>query len=69
MDRNLKVFNQLIIFKSILGKQIPINPSVSRLFPTVRMQEWYTEANFGDDPAKPFEYDVKNFPGLGLACI
>jgi hypothetical protein len=27
------------------------------------------EANFGDDPAKPFEYDIKNCPGLGLDCL
>jgi hypothetical protein len=27
------------------------------------------EANFGDDPAKPFEYDIHNCPGLELACI
>jgi hypothetical protein len=58
-----------IIFKSILGKQIPISPSVPVLFPTIRLWEFYVEANFGDDPAKPFEFDTKNFPGLGLASI
>jgi hypothetical protein len=60
----------LTYFQSlILGKQIPISPSVAFLYPTIRMWEFYSEANFGDDPAKPFEYDVKNCPGLGLACI
>jgi hypothetical protein len=29
----------------------------------------FFEANFGDYPAKPFEYDIKNCPGLELACI
>jgi hypothetical protein len=33
------------------------------------MREFYTEANFGDEPEKPFEFDTKNFPGLGLAGI
>jgi hypothetical protein len=27
------------------------------------------EANFGDDPAKPFKYHIKKCPGMGLACI
>jgi hypothetical protein len=44
---------------------------VDRLFPTVTMAPSYPplEANFGDDPAKPFEYDIHNCPGLELACI
>jgi hypothetical protein len=53
------------------GKKIPISPTVDRLFPAVTMlpEVSYIEANFGDDPAKPFEYDIKNCLGLGLACI
>jgi hypothetical protein len=52
------------------GRKIPISPTVDRLFPavTIRPDESF-EANFGDDPAKPFEYDIYNCPGLGLACI
>jgi hypothetical protein len=61
MDRHFKLI--------ILGKQIPINPSVAILFPTVSIWRYYVEANFGDDPEKPFEFDTKNFPGLGLDCI
>jgi hypothetical protein len=53
------------------GKKIQIRPTVDRLFPTVTMWDYepFLEANFGDNPAKPFEYDIKNCPGLGLACI
>jgi hypothetical protein len=44
---------------------------VDRLFPTVKMMLYVSsiKANFGDDPAKPVEYDIQNGPGLGLACI
>jgi hypothetical protein len=24
------------------------------------------QTNFGDDPAKPFKYDIEKCPGLGL---
>jgi hypothetical protein len=42
----------------------------NRLFPAVSMGlDESIEANFDDDPAKPFEYDIKNCPGLELACI
>jgi hypothetical protein len=27
------------------------------------------EANFGDDKDKPFHYDIKKCPGMGLDCI
>jgi hypothetical protein len=27
------------------------------------------EANFGDNPAKLFEYDIKKCPGMGLEWI
>jgi hypothetical protein len=44
---------------------------VDRLFPAVTMLSVVSsiEVNFGDDKAKPFEYDIKNCPGLGLDCI
>jgi hypothetical protein len=52
------------------GRKILINPTVDRLFPAVTMWEDETfEANFGNDPAKPFKYDIHNCPGLKLACI
>jgi hypothetical protein len=41
---------------------------VDQLFPTVEVG-FTVEANFGDDLAKPFEYDVKNCPGMGLNYI
>jgi hypothetical protein len=52
------------------GRKIPINPTVDRLFPTVRLFANTTiVANFGGDAAKPFEYDIHNCPGLELGCI
>jgi hypothetical protein len=52
------------------GRKISINPTVDRLFPAVAIVANVSiEANFGDDPAKPFEYDIQNCPGLELACI
>jgi hypothetical protein len=47
------------------GKQIPIKPSITRLFPTVSLWEHVSvEANFGDNLAKHFKYDVEKCPGL-----
>jgi hypothetical protein len=43
---------------------------VDRLFPAVKMMPVKSlEANFGDDPAKPFEYDIHTCPGLELALV
>jgi hypothetical protein len=45
---------------------------VDRFFPAVKMipnESSSFAANFGDDPAKPFAYDIKNCPELELACI
>jgi hypothetical protein len=44
---------------------------VDRLFPaaTIWEKDISIVANFGDDPAKPFLYDIKNCPELGLDCI
>jgi hypothetical protein len=47
---------------------------MDRLFPAVKIFWEFDsissfEANFGDDPAKPFEYDIQNCPGLELDCI
>jgi hypothetical protein len=53
-----------------LGRKIPISPTVDRLFPAVKiMANESIEANFGNNPAKPFMYDIKNCTGLELACI
>jgi hypothetical protein len=53
------------IFTHFIGRQIPISTSVDRLYPAIEMLYMMSsEANFGDDPAKPFKFDVKNFPGL-----
>jgi hypothetical protein len=53
------------------GRKVPISPMVERLFPAFTMMPYVSsiEANFGDDPAKPFEYDIQNCPGLELTCI
>jgi hypothetical protein len=43
---------------------------VDRLYPAVTMMRDVSYfGNFGDDPAKPFAYDIQNFPGLGFTCI
>jgi hypothetical protein len=56
------------IFK---GRQIPISPSAEELFPAISLFDmaYSIEANFGNDKDKPFEYDIKNCPGMGLDCI
>jgi hypothetical protein len=48
------------------GKQIPINPTtVNPLYPTVTLLgPGSVEANFGDDLAKPFCYDIQECPGI-----
>jgi hypothetical protein len=54
------------------GRQIPISPSVDQLFPYITMSSMGGNdivelvANFGDDLDKPFEYDIKTCPGMGL---
>jgi hypothetical protein len=54
----------------ILGRQIPIDPTVEHLFPSVPLwDDMSVEANFGDNPAKPFEYDIRHCPGMGLEWI
>jgi hypothetical protein len=36
---------------------------VELIFPTVTLwDDMSVEANFGDNPSKPFEYDTKNAP-------
>jgi hypothetical protein len=48
------------------GKQIPINPATGNcLIPTIALWDHVSvEANFGDDSAKPFKYNVETCPGL-----
>jgi hypothetical protein len=39
------------------------------LYPIVIMEansNMHLQTNFGDDPAKPFKYDIEKCPGLGL---
>jgi hypothetical protein len=51
------------------GKQIQINPLADCLYPMVKMNDYADmtlETNFGDDPAKPFKYDIEKCLGLGL---
>jgi hypothetical protein len=53
-------------YRSIPIPRTQHNPSVDYLFPTVCMRNFTLEANFGDDEAKPFVYDVETCPGLVL---
>jgi hypothetical protein len=44
---------------------MPINSTANLLYPTVSMSGYGSVlANFGDDPAKPFSYDIKKCPGM-----
>jgi hypothetical protein len=62
--------NDLIV--TFTGKQIPMKSIVNPLYPTVSLygsgDDGYNhisvEANFGDDSAKPFKYDIKKCPGM-----
>jgi hypothetical protein len=49
-----------------VGKQMLISPSVDclYLYPTLEMCNISLEANFGNDPEKPFAYDVTKCPGM-----
>jgi hypothetical protein len=52
-------------FVKSTGKPIPFNSTVDILFPTVSMAgDASVEANFGEDSAKPFRYDIKKCPGI-----
>jgi hypothetical protein len=57
----------------VAGCGFEISPTVDCLFPfpafTIMAEMTAIEANFGDYPAKPFEYDIHNCPGLEMACI
>jgi hypothetical protein len=37
---------------------------MDQLYPTVSICEMSVKANFGDDPAKPFKYDIEKCPGM-----
>jgi hypothetical protein len=48
------------------GKQIPIDYTGDCLIPTIKIGDVSVKANFGDNPAKPFKYDIgRKCPGLG----
>jgi hypothetical protein len=53
------------------GKPIPIKPSAADfLYPYVRIGgRTAFEANFGDNLAKPFKYDIGNCPGMDIIPI
>jgi hypothetical protein len=44
---------------------MPISPAVDCLYPTIQMCRVSVEANFGNDPAKPFAYNIEKCPGMG----
>jgi hypothetical protein len=59
-----------IIITQFTDKQIPINPSVDFLYLSVYMFDISLEVNFGDDPARPFLFDIeRTCPGLILENI
>jgi hypothetical protein len=49
----------------ITDKQKAI-PSVNCVYPTVAVYNTSFEANFGDNPAKPFKFDIAKCPDLIL---
>jgi hypothetical protein len=54
-----------MIYCNIIGKQIPINPTVDRLYPTAYLNDVSVEANFGNNLVdKPFKFDIDKCPGL-----
>jgi hypothetical protein len=67
---NKSLYN-LLLTEYFIEKQIPISSSVDDcLFPIVSIWGMSTlEANFGDDKDKPFAYDIRKCPGMGLDCI
>jgi hypothetical protein len=48
------------------GKQMPISPSMDCLYATLELCHASMEANFGNDPAKPFAYNIEECPGMGF---
>jgi hypothetical protein len=49
------------------GKKIPISPVENCLFPTIKIcGDICLEANFGDDPTKPFIFDILKCPELNF---
>jgi hypothetical protein len=48
------------------GKPIPIISTADTLYPTVSIHDGLLEANFGDNPAKSFKYDIEKCPGMGF---
>jgi hypothetical protein len=57
-----KIVSINVIF---IGKPIPIIPPGELLFPTIRIfANMCLEGNFGDNPSKPFAFDLKKCPAL-----
>jgi hypothetical protein len=57
-------------FIHFTDQQILINPSVDFLYPSIYMFDVSLEANFGDDPARPFIFDIEGTcPGLVVENI
>jgi hypothetical protein len=61
-----KLDKKLCLVLWFTGEQIPITPS-SRKSPipnSLHNKSYKLKANFGDNPAKPFKYDIKKCPRL-----
>jgi hypothetical protein len=61
---NLKVILASDTFMQFADKPRPIKPTGDCLYPTLTMMDASIEANFGDNPANPFKYDLDKCPGL-----
>jgi hypothetical protein len=69
IKQSLKIFNIQSIFRRPLGwkqlLQILSWLHSKFLYPTLQMCRVSLEANFGNDPAKPFAYNIEKCPGMG----
>jgi hypothetical protein len=46
------------------GKPIAISPSCGCLYPAITINGIMAKANFGDNPAEPFKYNIGTCPGI-----
>jgi hypothetical protein len=61
----MAVVNCQLKLCSFAGKQMPISPSVDFLYPTLEMRYVSLEVNFGNNPDKPFAYNIEKCPRMG----
>jgi hypothetical protein len=55
----------MILISKFTGKPITIDSTANPLYPTFSLVGKVSlEANFGDDLANPFRYDINKCPGM-----